>query len=194
LKNTLWVVLLAVLVPILVDGRQEPAQGTSRDDDLTYLRPSKGLQPFTPRYFAGSWSFSWDIPDSAFGPGGEIEGTEIYDCSSDSRSCRSTVKADGPAGRFTQDVDITYDEATHTVTRREKDSRGFSLVYTGVVSSAQAFYQLDYESAPFSYNGKSLRLKSSGSLAATGYRMRMQLSVDGGPYSNLGNPSWRKGA
>jgi len=191
MKSLIVVVLVAAL-PTILAGRQDPAPGTSRDDDVTYLRPSKGLQPFAPTYFSGAWTFQWDIPDSDLGPGGEIEGIETYTCSSDGWSCRSTVQADGPTGPFKQDVTVTYDVATHTVTRQENDTRGFTVVYTGRVSSEQAFYQFDSESAPFSYKGKSLRLKASGSLAATGYRLRMQLSVDGGPYTNLGNPAWRK--
>ena len=54
-------------------------------------------------------------------------------------------------------------------------------------------YNVHYESAPFTYGGKTIRLKNTlRLLSPLAYRVATSISVDGGPFTNLGNPWWRK--
>ena len=151
------------------------------------------LPPFNLSYFQGTWTVDWDVPDSVFGEGGGIIGTETYTCDSRGLSCESIVKAQAPGGAFTQQVRTCYDESTSTITRDEKDSRGFGVHYVGHVSSDQGLYLIAYTSDPFRYKGKTLRMTSVASLSApTAYRLRLQLSVESEPAANFGSPWWRK--
>ena len=54
-------------------------------------------------------------------------------------------------------------------------------------------FTIYYESAPFAYAGKTLKLKLTTSMTSPlAYRVRAQLSENGGAFRNLGNPWWRK--
>src|ERR1700704_3685713 len=105
-----WIVLLVLagLQEVRETGAQPPA---SPEDELKYLRATKSQGPLKLDYFAGRWTFDWDVPDSVFGPGGEITGTETYTCSADGKSCESELKADGPSGDFTQEVPMAHNAA-----------------------------------------------------------------------------------
>jgi len=186
-------VLLLVGLP-LSGAAQQPRPPEQRSDDPDYRRPSSGsIPPFRLDYFAGTWTFDWDVPDSIFGEGGTITGTETFTCSADGKSCDSILKGTTPSGSFTQTARLMYDENAHTLTRVEKDSRGFEVRYAGQLSSDQGFHQISYTSSPFRYQGKSVQLKTSASLTAPGAcRVRFQLSVDDGPFESFGNPWWRK--
>jgi hypothetical protein len=174
-------------------AQQAPAGQPPNTDDPNYRRPSApALQPFNLGYFQGTWTFDWDVPDSVFGEGGPITGTETYTCDDRGLSCESIVKAESPAGAFTQQVRLRYNDATKTITRDEKDSRGFAVHYVGHVSSDQGLYQIAYTSNPFKYKGKTLKLTSASSLSApTAFRMRVQLAVDNQPSTSYGSPWWR---
>lgn len=181
---------MAVAVAGAAQQTRPPDQ---RADDPEYRRPSGSIPPFRIDYFSGTWTFEWDVPDNVFGSGGTITGTEAFTCHADGKSCDSTLRAESPDGAFTQTVRITYDEGAHTLTRTEKDSRGFEVQYAGQLSSDQGFHQIAYASAPFRYKGKSVQLKSVLSMTAPGaYRARFQLSEDGGPFESFGIPWWRK--
>jgi hypothetical protein len=50
-----------------------------------------------------------------------------------------------------------------------------------------------YESAPFTVGGKTIRVKNTLRLMSPlSYRVASSISVDGGPFTNLGNPWWQK--
>ena len=52
-----------------------------------------------------------------------------------------------------------------------------------------------FESSPFTYNGRTLRIKHAMRLLSPfNYKVATTLSVDGGPFRNYGNPWWRKDA
>ena len=54
-------------------------------------------------------------------------------------------------------------------------------------------YNIHFDSAPFTANGKSVRLRQTMHLLSPlNYRMTTAISVDGGPFTNLGTPWWRK--
>lgn len=185
--------LIVLLTPIAGIARQAPAGQRPTTDDPNYRRPSaSALPPFNLGYFEGTWTVDWDVPDSIFGEGGEITGTETYTCDAKALSCQSVVKAQAPSGAFTQQVQLRYNEATKTITRDEKDSRGFVVRHVGHVSSDSGLYQIAYVSNPFKYKGKTLKLTSAASLSApTAFRMRVQLAVGDEPPTSFGSPWWR---
>jgi hypothetical protein len=185
--------LLVMLLPLTATGQQPPAGQQPNTDDPNYRRPSTAsLPPFNLGYFEGTWTVDWDVPDSVFGEGGEITGTETYTCDANGLSCESVVKERTPGGPVTQQVRMRYNASTRTITRDEKDSRGFSVHYVGHVSSDQGLYQIAYTSDPFKFKGKTLKLSIAASLSApTAFRQRMQLAVDKEPATNYGSPWWR---
>ena len=185
--------LFGMLLPLTLANAQAPAGQPPNTDDPNYRRPSTAsLPPFNLGYFEGTWTVDWDVPDSVFGDGGQITGTETYKCAADALSCESVVKMDTPGGPVTQQVRMRYNAANRTITRDEKDSRGFAVRYVGHVSSDQGLYQIAYASDPFKFKGKTLKITIAASLSApTAFRQRVQLAVDKEPPANYGSPWWR---
>src|SRR5580692_12567344 len=56
--------------------------------------------PFDPDYLVGRWTFAYDLPESALGPGGQISGTETV-VHVDGCLYQRTTQAKGPDGPFT---------------------------------------------------------------------------------------------
>ena len=185
--------LISVLLPVAALAQQAPGGQQPNTDDPNYRRPSTAsLPPFNLGYFEGTWTVDWDVPDSVFGEGGEVKGTETYTCDERALSCQSVVKLDSPSGPYTVQVRLRYDAAKRTITRDEKDSRGFAVHYVGHVSSDQGLYQIAYASDPFKFKGKTLKMTIAASLSApTAFRQRVQLAVDKEPPANYGSPWWR---
>ena len=144
-------------------------------------------------YFPGKWTFEWDVPDSPLGPAGRIEGITVYRKVGD-RTYNATTTATGPSGTFTITEVITYDREQKKVSREVTDSRGFRYTEQATIGGdLGGFYNIFYESTPFTAGGKSVRMKHNirvGSPLA--YRVATSVSVDGGPFTNYGNPWWRK--
>jgi hypothetical protein len=185
--------LVMLIATMTLAGDQQTRPQDQRADDPDYRRPADAIPPFQLSYLAGTWTFEWDVPDSIFGPGGTITGTEMVTCKADGKSCDSTVRGALPEGAFSQAVTIAYDEGTRMMTRVERDSRGFDVRYVGQLSSDQGFHQIAFASEPFRYQGRTLRLKSTASMTApAAYRVRYQLSIDDGAFENFGAPWWRK--
>jgi len=56
-------------------------------------------------------------------------------------------------------------------------------------------FNIYLESSPFTFNGKSIRIKHALRLLSPyNYKVGTTVSVDGGPFMNYGNPWWRKDA
>jgi hypothetical protein len=144
-------------------------------------------------YFPGKWSFQWDVPESPLGPAGRIEGTTIYTKVGDGLYDAVTT-ARGPAGPFTINERITYQREQKKLTRQVTDSRGFTYSQSATIGGdLGGFYTMFFESTPFPAGGTSVRVKHNirtGSPLA--YRVAALISVDGGAYTNYGNPWWRK--
>lgn len=159
---------------------------TSKDDPVPILDFEA--------YFVGPWKFEWDLPDSVLGPGGRITGTEVYKPGIDGKFFESEIDATGPAGPFKVKSSIIYLVTNKVLTRAEQDSRGFSLVKSGPVGGdLGGYFNIYYESAPFTFNGKVVRLKTTTRLLSpVSYRVTAQISVDGGPFTNFGQPWWSK--
>ena len=186
--------LFFLLLPLTgAHAQQAPAGQPPTTDDPNYRRPSTAsLPPFNLGYFEGTWTVDWDVPDSVFGDGGQITGTETFKCDASGLTCESVVKEETPGGPVTLQARMRYHASTRTITRDEKDSRGFSVHYVGHVSSDQGLYQIAWTGDPFRYKGKRIALNSAASLSApTAFRVRMQISVDGQPATNYGSPWWR---
>ena len=144
-------------------------------------------------YFVGKWTFEWTLPDSPLGPAGDVTGTTIITKLGDA-FYEANTEGKGPAGSFTAKEVWAYQRENKTVARHVVESRGFSYLQSGGVGGdLGGIFNLHLESAPFMANGKSVRFKSSlRLLSPLNYRVAMSLSVDGGPFTNLGNPWWRK--
>jgi hypothetical protein len=144
-------------------------------------------------YFPGTWTFEWDVPESPLGPAGRIEGKTTYRKLDEGRYEAHTT-ATGPSGEFTIKELIEYEREQKTIAREVTDSRGFSYSQSSTVGGdLGGFYNIFFESTPFQAAGRSVRLKHNLRLGSPlAYRVGISLSVDGGPYSNLGNPWWRK--
>lgn len=144
-------------------------------------------------YFLGKWTFEWSMPETALGPAGDFSGTTVY-TKVDGRFYQAVTEGQGPAGPFTVRELIAYHREHKTVARQITDSRGQSRLELGPVGGdLGGIYNVHYESAPFSYGGKTLRLKQTlRLLSPLAYRVAASISVDGGPFTNLGNPWWRK--
>ncbi|MGE3490277.1 MAG: hypothetical protein AB7N29_09745 [Vicinamibacterales bacterium] len=144
-------------------------------------------------YFVGKWTFEWSMPETALGPAGDYTGTTTYTKVSDGRY-EAVTEGQGPDGAFTVREAIAYQRANKTVSREITDSRGHNRTESGPVGGdLGGIYNVHYESAPFSYGGKTIRLKNTLRLVSPlAYRVATSISVDGGPFTNLGNPWWRK--
>jgi hypothetical protein len=190
-------VALIVLCSSTLVGQtpQPPPQPRGQMPDLG--RPTKNddalpLFDFD-AYFLGKWTFEWDVPDSPLGPAGRIEGTTVYRKINEGLY-EAVTTGRGPAGPIAIKEIIEYQREKKTATRRVTDSRGFAYLQTATIGGdLGGFYNIYFESSAFKAAGKSVRLKQNiraGSPLA--YRVATTISVDDGPYTNYGNPWWRK--
>ena len=191
--------LAAVLVLVFSDGwngsaAQRPA---SQVPDLG--RPTKESDPQPifdfAKYFVGTWTFEWDVPTSVFGEGGVIEGTETFKAlDKEGRSFESEITAKGPDGPFTTRAVMIYLKDSKVVSRMETDSRKFSLIKSGIIGGdLGGYFNIHYESAPFMVNGSSVRMRTTTHLfSPIRFNVRAQISVNGGPFRNFGNPWWKR--
>jgi hypothetical protein len=144
-------------------------------------------------YFIGTWTFEWSMPETPLGPPGDYSGTTVYS-KVDGRFYEAVTEGKGPAGPFSVRELIAYHRENKTVARQITDSRGIGRMEFGAVGGdLGGIYNLHFESAPFTAGGKTIRLKNTVRLLSPlSYRVASSISVDGGPFTNLGNPWWRR--
>jgi hypothetical protein len=144
-------------------------------------------------YFLGKWNFEWSMPESPLGPAGPYSGTTTF-TKLDGRFYEAISEGEGPAGPYKVREVIAYHRENKTLARTVTDSRGFSFFQFGPVGGdLGGIYNIHFESAPFTVNGKTVRLRHSlHLLSPLNYRLATAISVDGGPFTNLGTPWWRK--
>jgi hypothetical protein len=144
-------------------------------------------------YFLGKWSFEWSMPESVLGPAGPYTGTTVV-TKLDGRFYQAVSEGEGPNGPFTVREVIAYHQENKTLARTVTDSRGYDYFQFGPVGGdLGGIYNIHFDSAPFTLNGKSVRLRHTMHLLSPlNYRMATAVSVDGGPFTNLGTPWWRK--
>jgi hypothetical protein len=159
-------------------------------------RPTEPTDPMPPPnmdYFLGAWTFDWNVPESPLGPAGKFKGTETYK-KLPNGSYESEIKGEGPLGAIKGRATLTYNEKDKKVTRSETGLFGVPLTKTGTVGGdLGGYYTIFWKSAPIKKGGKTIILKGKTQmLSPANYRLQVQISIDGGPYSNFGNPWFRK--
>jgi hypothetical protein len=144
-------------------------------------------------YFLGKWTFEWNAPESVFGPGGPVTGTTTYKTLSPG-FYEAHTEATGPSGAFTIHEVIAYQRENRTASRYVTDSRGFSYLQSAKVGGdLGGYFNMYFESAPFTYQGHTLRIRNGLRLLSPAqYRNVVTLSVDGGPFQNMSDPWWKK--
>jgi hypothetical protein len=138
-------------------------------------------------YFVGKWTFEWDVPESPLGAGGKITGTTVYKPIEGAFYAADT-EASGPTGSFKVREVYAYHKQNKTITRQVADSRNLSYLQLGAVGGdLGGLYNIYYESQPFTFKGKTFRMRERLSLTSpVAYRVTTTLSVDGGPFVNYG--------
>src|SRR6185369_1241672 len=98
---------------------QQPAQKQSRPTEPTDPMPPPNMD-----YFIGTWSFDWNVPESALGPAGKMKGTETYKKVLSGAVYQSEIQGEGPEGSFQGRALMSYDEKEKVVSRYEIFSYG----------------------------------------------------------------------
>ena len=78
--------------------------------------------------------------------------------------------------------------------RLEDDSRGFRLLKIGRVGGDPGGYASHFwETAPITRQASQVRLKGRTLVSSPdSFRLQMQISVDGGPFTNFGTVGWER--
>ena len=196
MKAALAAALGIALMVAIVRG-QPPTTQLPKGQMPDLGRPTKvddQLPPFDfDAYFPGKWSFEWDVPEGPLGPAGRITGTTVYKLV-DGRFYEANSEATGPGGAFKLRELIAYHKEYKALSRYVTDSRGFTYLQIGTIGGdLGGYYTIFWETQPVKKNGKTIKLKGKTlMLSPASYRLQVQISVDGGPYTNFGNPWFRK--
>jgi uncharacterized protein DUF1579 len=185
-----------VAASVAVSARQDkPQLPKSQVPDLGRpTRPTDEQPPFNfAEYFVGKWRFEWDVPDGPLGPSGTIKGTVAY-AHVDGAFFEATTTATGPGGPITVKETIAYRQESKAAARWVVDSRGFSYMQIAPVGGdLGGYFNLYYDGQPFSYKGKTLRIKNALRLTSPlRYRNTVTVSADGGPFTNYGSAWFEK--
>ena len=181
-----------VAAPGAVEAQEKPTSQVP-----TLGRPTKPDDPAPLldffAYFKGAWNVTWDYPESPLGAADVLTGTTTY-TEKGPATFEARTEAENSAGKFTIGEVFEYQREAKTITRTVTDSRGFSFTQKGTVAGdlgGQFIIRLDGE--PFAVKGQQVRMNSVMRLLSPfNYRVQSNLSVDGGPFTNFGNPWWRK--
>lgn len=181
--------ILILVLLILQAPVQQLAQQPSRPTEPTDAMPPPDMD-----YFIGAWSFEWNVPESPLGPAGKIKGSEVCKKSSSPAAYESEITGEGPQGMFKGRALTLYDEKQKTVTRSETGIFAVSLEKRGPIGGdLGGYYTIFWETAPIKKDGKTIKLKGKTMmLSPAHYRLQVQISIDGGPYTNFGSPWFRK--
>ncbi len=189
------VLALAAVCVVPFVTPQQPQLPKSQMPDLGRPTRPNDEQPLFnfDDYFPGTWTFEWDVPEGVLGPSGTVKGRVVYK-KIDGPFFSAETAAEGPGGRFTVKETIAYRREGKTIARWLTDSRGFSYAQLAPVGGdLGGYFNIYYDGAPFTFNGKTLRVKNALRLVSPlRYRNQMSVSTDGGPYINYGNPWFQK--
>lgn len=144
-------------------------------------------------YFQGSWAFTWDFPDSPLAPAGVLSGTTTFK-QVDEKFFEAITEAESGTVKVRVREVIGYLKERHAVSRTVVDSRGFTYSQVGTVAGdLGGQFTIRLDGAPFTHGGKTIRINSViRLLSPLNYRTQSAISVDGGPFTNYGNPWWKK--
>jgi hypothetical protein len=175
---------LLLFQPLFQQSTQQPSRPTD---------PRDPMPPPNMDYFVGAWAFEWNVPESPLGPAGKYKGKETYK-KINATTYESEIEGEGPAGAFKGRATTTYNEKEKLVTRSETGLFGVSLTKSGPIGGdLGGYYTIFWETPPIKKGGKTMKLKGKTlMLSPANYRLQVQISVDGGPYTNFGNPWFRK--
>ena len=188
----MWILGLIVGATMSIGAQQVP-----KGQMPTLGRPTEGTDEVPlldfDTYFLGKWSFEWSMPESPLGPAGPYTGTTVF-TKVDGRFYEAVTDGEGPSGPFKVRELIAYHKENKVLARQVTDSRGFSYMQFGPVGGdLGGIYNIHFDSAPFTVNGKSVRVRNVlHLLSPLNYRVASSISVDGGPFTNLGTQWWRK--
>lgn len=194
------IVACAVVAPARAQQENKPQLPKSQVPDLG--RPTRVTDEQPPfnfgEYFVGKWTFEWDAPEGSLGPSGTIKGAVVYkalDAKAD-RFYEATTTATGPSGAFTIKESLAYRVEGKTAARWVTDSRGFNYTQIAPVGGdLGGYFNLYFESSPFTFKGKTLRIKNTIRVTSPlRYRNAITLSTDGGPFVNYGTVWFEKDA
>ena len=144
-------------------------------------------------YFVGKWTFEWEVPDGILGPAGTIKGSIVYK-HIDGPFYEATTTATALGGALTIKESIAYRRDGKTAARWITDSRGFSYQQIAPVGGdLGGYFNLYYDGSPFTYKGKTIRIKNALRLTSPlKYRNAVTVSIDGGAYANYGSAWFEK--
>jgi len=145
------------------------------------------------RYFNGTWNVSWEYPESPLGPADVVDGTTTYRQVGPSTFEASSALTSA-AGAFTVKDTFEYQRAEQTITRTVVDSRGFTYTQTGsVTGDLGGQFTIRLDGKPFTHQGQTVRINAVMRLLSPfNFRVQFTLSTGNGPFTNFGNPWWRK--
>jgi hypothetical protein len=192
MTRTLATILFALALAPAVAPGQTPASQVPDRGRPTTPKDEMPLLDFE-RYFAGAWTFEWDVPAGVLGPDDTIVGRTTYR-HIEGDFFEAITEAKGSQGNFTIRELLAYRKDAKTLTRHVTDSRGFSYIQTGTVGGdLGGYYSLNLTSAPFTHRGQTVRIKNTLYLVSpVQYKHTMTVSIDGGSFTNYGNAWWQK--
>ena len=191
----------ALVVSVAAAFAQTPAP-VAADGQIKGLSPDRGrptkhddeqpLLDFDVYFLGAPWTFEWDVPEGPLGAAGRITGTTTYKALG-GRFYEAVTAAEGPEGKYTVRETIGYHRDYKAVSRHVVDSRGFAYDQIAHVGAdLGGFYNILFESAPFTAGGHTVRIRHTMRLnSPLAYRIATAVSVDDGPFVNYGNP-WRR--
>ena len=176
---------------------QTPAGELPKSQVPTLGRPTRSDDPAPLldffAYFKGTWNVTWDFPDSPLGPADVLDGATVF---TEKGPGRFEARTEGTtaSGAVTITDAIDYARDARTIARTVTDSRGFTYRQSGTVAGdLGGQFAIRLEGAPFTHHGQTVRINSvMRLLAPLNFRTQTHISVDGGPFTNYGNPWWRK--
>ncbi len=178
--------IIALLLALILS--QQPVQQPNRPTD-----PNDPMPPPNMDYFLGAWTFEWNVPESPLGPAGKIKGKETYR-KIQGATYESEIEGEGPMGAFKGRATTAYYEKDKQVIRSENALFGEELTKIGTIGGdLGGYYTIYWETAAIKRNGQLIKLKGKTlMLSPAHYRLQVQISIDGGPWTNFGSPWFRK--
>ena len=172
----------------------EPQPGATQGGVTT---AETDAQPkFDMDYFVGEWTFESNMSDSPLGIGGPVSGRETIRNTWDGRFWDVVIDGEGPDGPFSGQGIIMYQDtfAGQSFARYEFTRPGAATLKTGMVGcDAGGSCNLNFETPPFEHHGSLLQLTGRYYLVSPfRYRVTTQISIDEGPYRNLGTVWYTK--
>jgi hypothetical protein len=142
------------------------------------------------KYFLGKWTFTADAPDTVLGPGGAVSGSVTFGKLGEG-FYEARYEGTHESGKFIITETIAYHREQRVAFRHVVDSRGYTYTQMGEVGgNIGGDYRLFFQSAPFTYKGKQVRLNHTIYLAAP-LTFRADIEVAEGTGSFLHMSPWR---